>query len=120
MGHEHFREDPLPLPPTGRDVLSSIGDINVVFGLNYKNPVDTQWRKSNIFFELPYWKDNLIRHNLDLMHIEKNVGDVLLKWLDALKQEIYDNAKEDIKKIKRPPKTHGMLKCCSRRREGPG
>ena len=32
------------------------------------------------------------------MHIEKNVGDVLRKWVDALKQEVYDNAKEDVKK----------------------
>jgi len=36
------------------------------------------------------------------MHIKKNVGEVLLKWLDALKEEIYDNAKEDIKKNKAP------------------
>ena len=37
------------------------------------------------FFEFLYWKDNLIRNNLNLMHIEKNVDEVLLKWLDALK-----------------------------------
>ena len=30
------------------------------------------------------------------MHIEKNVGEVLFKWLDALKQKVYDNAKEVI------------------------
>ena len=29
------------------------------------------WKKKNIFFRLPYWKDNLLRHNLDVMHIEK-------------------------------------------------
>ena len=72
-------------PPTGQDVLSSVVNLNVIFGLNYRNPADTQWRKRNIFFELSYWKDNLIRHNLDLMHIEKNVGEVMLKWIDALK-----------------------------------
>ena len=79
-----------------------------MFGLKYKNPVDTQWRKKSIFFDLPYWKDNLIRHNLDPMHIEKNVGEILLKWLDALKSEIFENAKDDIKKIKRPPRAHGQ------------
>ena len=31
------------------------------------------WRKKNIFFKIPYWKNNLIRHNLDVMHIDKNV-----------------------------------------------
>jgi len=38
------------------------------------------------------------------MHIEKNVDEESLKWLDSPKQDVYDNAKEDIKKIKRPPK----------------
>ena len=37
MGHERFREDPPPPPPTGHDVLSSVGNLNVIFGLNYKN-----------------------------------------------------------------------------------
>jgi len=85
MGHKRFNEDPSSPPPTGQDVLSSIENLNVIFGLNYKNPTDTQWRKRNIFFELSYWKDNLILHIFDLMHIENNIGEVLLKWLDALK-----------------------------------
>lgn len=29
-----------------------------------------QWRKKNIFY-LPYWESNLLRHNLDAMHIKK-------------------------------------------------
>jgi len=29
------------------------------------------WMKRIIFWDLPYWKDNLLRHNLDVMHIEK-------------------------------------------------
>ena len=36
------------------------------------------WKKKSIFFELPYWKHNLIRHNLDVMHIKKNVCDNVL------------------------------------------
>ncbi|XP_039115814.1 uncharacterized protein LOC120251341 [Dioscorea cayenensis subsp. rotundata] len=30
------------------------------------------WKKRSIFFDLPYWQHNLLRHNLDVMHIEKN------------------------------------------------
>jgi hypothetical protein len=30
------------------------------------------------FFELPYWKDLLVRHNLDVMHIEKNICESIL------------------------------------------
>ncbi|CAH9057817.1 unnamed protein product [Cuscuta epithymum] len=33
---------------------------------------DIRWKKRSIFWDLPYWKDLLIRHNLDVMHIEKN------------------------------------------------
>lgn len=33
------------------------------------------WKKRSIFWDLPYWKDNILRHNLDVMHIEKNVFD---------------------------------------------
>jgi len=39
------------------------------------------WRKKSIFFELPYWKFLLVRHNLDVMHIEKNICEsVLGNW----------------------------------------
>ena len=30
------------------------------------------------FFTLPYWEDHKLRHNLDVMHIEKNVMDNIL------------------------------------------
>ena len=33
------------------------------------------WNRRSIFWDLPYWKDHIIRHNLDPMHIEKNVFD---------------------------------------------
>jgi hypothetical protein len=36
------------------------------------------WKNKSIFFELPYWKTLLVRHNLDVMHIEKNVCDIIL------------------------------------------
>ena len=37
--------------------------------------VKRNWVKKNIFLNLSYWHTNLIRHNLDVMHIEKNVFD---------------------------------------------
>jgi hypothetical protein len=36
------------------------------------------WKKKSVFFRLTYSKDNLLRHNLDVMHIEKNVMDKIL------------------------------------------
>jgi hypothetical protein len=33
------------------------------------------------FLELPYWKDLDVRHSIDVMRIEKNVGESLLETL---------------------------------------
>lgn len=43
------------------------------------------WTKQSIFWELPYWKTNIIRHNLDIMHIEKNVFDNILNTVMDVK-----------------------------------
>ncbi|GJW20015.1 transposase, Ptta/En/Spm [Tanacetum coccineum] len=44
--------------------------------------VTHNWVKRSIFWELPYWHLLLVRHNLDVMHIEKNVSRIssTLSW----------------------------------------
>ena len=42
------------------------------------------WTKRSIFFSLPYWEHKL-RHNLDVMHIEKNVMENILGTVLNLK-----------------------------------
>ena len=37
--------------------------------------------KKSIFYELPYWTNIKLKHNLEVMHIEKNVCDSLLGTL---------------------------------------
>ena len=37
------------------------------------------WRKKSILFELEYWVSLKLRHNMDVMHIEKNMCDSLFK-----------------------------------------
>ncbi|XP_073138901.1 uncharacterized protein [Henckelia pumila] len=49
------------------------------------------WRKRSIFWELPYWRTNLIRHNLDVMHIEKNVFDNIFNTVLNAGQKITQN-----------------------------
>jgi len=39
------------------------------------------WSKLSIFFNLPYWKTNLLRHNLDVMHIEKNICENVIRTI---------------------------------------
>ncbi|XP_050290515.1 uncharacterized protein LOC126728774 [Quercus robur] len=51
------------------------------------------WKKRSIFFTLPYWEDHKLRHNLDVMHIEKNVMDNIQSTLLNLKDKTKDNYK---------------------------
>nr|GLL44794.1 uncharacterized protein LOC109162939 [Ipomoea trifida] len=89
-GTKDLRSPPKML--SGSDVLNQLADINITFGKNIEmtekgkrsrvrrvEDGDTQqWKKKSIFFQLPYWEFNLLRHNLDVMHIEKNVFDNVL------------------------------------------
>jgi hypothetical protein len=52
---------------------------------------DIVWKKKSIFFRLPYRKDNLLRHNLDVMDIEKNVMDYILGTILDIKGKMKDN-----------------------------
>ncbi|XP_058740977.1 uncharacterized protein LOC131613315 [Vicia villosa] len=114
-----------PRKLSGYEVFEQVKDLEVIFG---KKPVKEksvkrtregqpiegdsthcdptqghpqQWKKKSIFFELPYWKDNLLRHNLDPMHIEKNVCDNVLFTLlnDRKKSKDHYKAREDLQNM---------------------
>ncbi|XP_028114591.1 uncharacterized protein LOC114312555 [Camellia sinensis] len=43
---------------------------------NRKRPrQNPNWTKVNILYELPYWKKRRLRHNIDVMHVEKNFSE---------------------------------------------
>jgi len=52
---------------------------------------DVVWKKKSIFFRLPYWKDNSLQHNLDVMHIEKNAMDNILGIIFDIKGKTKDH-----------------------------
>jgi len=68
------------LPPqefSGMDVINQVNQLQkVTFGLKsskQKQPdfgKTHNWVKKSIFWELPYWSTNMVRHNLDVMHVE--------------------------------------------------
>ena len=51
------------------------------------------WHKKSIFFELEYWKKLLVRHQLDVMHIEKNVCESVYGTLLNLPNKTKDGIK---------------------------
>jgi hypothetical protein len=79
------------------DVVSEYGDI--VFGLQSGKQkfssfgLTHNWVKRSIFWELPYWKTNLLRHNLDVMHIEKNMFENIFNTVMDVKGKTKDNIK---------------------------
>ncbi|XP_074297293.1 uncharacterized protein LOC141627997 [Silene latifolia] len=73
---------------------------NMVNDSNCKDNNHNLWNKKSIFFELPYWEHNPLRHTLDVMHIEKNVCDNILgTLLDMDKSRDNVNARKGLKKL---------------------
>ncbi|XP_025703763.1 uncharacterized protein [Arachis hypogaea] len=62
---------------------------------------DSVWKKRSVFFELPYWKDHMLRHNLDVMHIEKNICDNLVYTIlsDSVKSKDNLKARKDLQSM---------------------
>jgi len=106
-------EKSLPLHRrSGVEILNRVNRLdNFSFGLTSHDKRQAgfgkkhNWVKRSIFWELPYWSTNLIRHNLDVMHVEKNVFDNVFNTVMDIKGKTKDNANAriDMKKIcKRP------------------
>ena len=54
---------------------------------------ELNWLKKSILFELPYWSSLKLRHNLDVMHIEKNVCDNIVGTLMDIEGKTKDTLK---------------------------
>jgi hypothetical protein len=70
----------------------------VIFGKTIKKPKQKEgekhnWKKKSIFFELPYWRTVLLRHNLDVMHIEKNICQSVIGTLLNIEGKTKDTLK---------------------------
>jgi len=68
------------------------------------------WKKKSIFFELPYWKTLLLRHNLDVMHIEKNISESVLGTLLDIEGKTKDTLKSrlDLQEMKIKHSLHAI------------
>jgi hypothetical protein len=51
------------------------------------------WKKRSICFELPYWSSLKLHHNLDVMHIEKNICESVLDRLMNIDKKTKDTVK---------------------------
>jgi hypothetical protein len=94
-------------PPhlTNHEIYEMVKDAHVVLGKCKRTGKKTKeadiWKKHSIFWELSYWKDIDIRYSIDVMHVEKNVCESLLRTLlntDG-KTRDYGHARADLKKM---------------------
>ncbi|XP_070010201.1 uncharacterized protein [Nicotiana sylvestris] len=97
-----------PCPVSGSLVLHQVKDIKFTLGQSSKGVsgvMKNTWKKRSISFDLPYWKSNLVRRNLDVMYIEKNVCNNLIYTLLDLGKKSKDNleARLDLMEMKIRP-----------------
>ena len=51
---------------------------NIILGKHPSNKKrqligESNWSKVNILYKLPYWKNKKFKHNIDVMHVKKNI-----------------------------------------------
>lgn len=91
-------------PPeiSGEDILKQLRDFSAdktveVGGNGHVRTdgygINHNWHKKSIFWELLYWKDHMLRHNLDVMHIENNFFENIMNTILNVQGKTKDNLK---------------------------
>jgi len=109
-----------PIPLTGEQVFQRVQHLNIVFGKTQKKEKSKTciWKKRLIFFDLPYWSDLDIRHCIDVMHVEKNVCDILIGTLLNIQGKTKDglNTHQDLAEmgiqLQLHPRSNGKKYTC--------
>ncbi|XP_027151114.1 uncharacterized protein LOC113751338 [Coffea eugenioides] len=107
-GNVDFRNPVAPL--SGNEILDQVQNMEVNFGKTKaqsnakkrkRSESGLNWTKKSCFFELPYWADLLLRHNLDLMHVSKNVSEAVIATIMDIENKTKDHwlCRQDLKDL---------------------
>ena len=81
-----------PEVPDGDEIMRQLEVVVKRARSGQKLPKDeVDWKRRSVLYDLPYWKDQLLRHNIDVMHTEKNVVDNILGTLLNMSGKTKDN-----------------------------
>jgi len=105
-----------PKPLTGDEVLQQVNDLEEVVlskdpskktKISHSERGDN-WLKKSIFFRLPYFSTLLLRHNLDVMHIEKNICECIIGTILNIIGKTKDNinSRLDLQEMNLKPHLH--------------
>ncbi|XP_012833436.1 PREDICTED: uncharacterized protein LOC105954308 [Erythranthe guttata] len=85
---------------TGRNIFAALENFQNNFGKDDDQDELGRWKKRSIFFDLPYWKELPLPHNLDVMHVEKNICESIISTiLHCGKSKDGINARKDLEDI---------------------
>jgi hypothetical protein len=103
-----MRDEP-PRHLTGEEILAQMNTL-VDDTQNYGKLHN--WTHISCFWQLPYFRKLLLRHNIDLMHNEKNLGEAIWNTCFDISDKTKDNAKarQDVAEICHRPSQHLRLK----------
>ncbi|XP_059650294.1 uncharacterized protein LOC132296065 [Cornus florida] len=100
-GYKEHRLPPKEL--SGDEILEKLEQLDHIRDVNFekvpnikkrkRTTIELNWTKTSIFFELPYWRLLKLQHNLDIMHIEKNICDNVLGTLMNIEGKTKDSLK---------------------------
>ncbi|XP_028118539.1 uncharacterized protein LOC114316078 [Camellia sinensis] len=91
---------------------------------NMKRPrQNPNWTKVSILYELPYWKKKRLRHNIDVMHMEKNFSENVIRTMlgidgknkdtDKARMDLEDmNIRKELWLIKNPDGSYVKPRAC--------
>jgi hypothetical protein len=80
----------------GEQVFQMIKNLKIVLWKgkgSIKMKIDSLFKMISLFWSLPYWKDLMVCHAIDVMHVEKNVCETLVSTL----LDIHDKTKHTLK-----------------------
>lgn len=101
-------KDEQPIRLTGIEVDMMTRNLKVEWGKGKKRRRQVEdhdnlfFSKRSELYNLDYWKDIPVRHNLDVMHIEKNVCEILLAMMLNTSGKTKDdiNARKDLEELR--------------------
>uniref|UniRef100_A0A2N9HD91 DUF4218 domain-containing protein n=1 Tax=Fagus sylvatica TaxID=28930 RepID=A0A2N9HD91_FAGSY len=96
----------LELPvETIQEQLEKMSSITLRKNPNGKRPRELirepNWKNVSILYELPYWMNKKLKHNIDVMHVEKNISESTFGTMLGIdgKNKDTDKARMDLKKM---------------------
>ena len=93
------------LVETIQEQLEKMSSITLRKNPNGKRPREPirkpNWKNVSILYELPYWMNKKLKHNIDVMHVEKNISESTFGTMLGIdgKNKDSDKARMDLKKM---------------------